>query len=352
MFGQKKSPLLGIDISSSVVKVLELSQKNGKFCVESYVVEPLPIDAVVEGRIEDTEEVSLAIKRALKRISSKTKEAAVAVSTTEAITKVVSFSASLSDRELEEQVMMEADSYVPFPLEEVRLDFEVIGTSATDPDSVDVLLAASRIENVDARVEVLESAGLKAKLVDVESYTIENSFYLMSQQLPNQGQGLTVAVVDVGATMTTLHVLVDGKIVFTREQTFGGRMLTEDIERHYGMSYQEAGRAKKQNDLPEDYEAKVLDPFKRSMVTTVTRGLQFFFSASTQYHSIDHIILAGGCAAIEGIDAMIEEESGTSTSIANPFSEMTVSKKIKVQALASDAPAMIIACGLAMRSFD
>lgn len=352
MFGQKKSPLLGIDISSSVVKILELSQKSGKYCVESYIVEPLPLDSVVEGRIEDVEAVSLAVKRAIKRIVSKAKDAAVAISATEAITKTVSFSAELSDRELEEQVMMEAEQYVPFPLDEVRLDFDVIGVSATDPDSIDVLLAASRIENVDARVDVLESAGLRVKLVDVESYTIENAFYLMSQQLPNQGQGLTVAVVDVGATMTTLHVLVDGKIVFTREQSFGGRMLTEDIERHYGMSYQEAGRAKKQNNLPEGYEAKVLEPFKRSMVENATRGLQFFFSASAQYHSIDHIILAGGCAAIEGISTMIEEESGTSTSIANPFLNMTLSKKVNAQALISDAPAMIIACGLAMRSFD
>ncbi|MBE9532932.1 MAG: pilus assembly protein PilM [Proteobacteria bacterium] len=352
MFGRKKSPLLGIDISSSVVKVLELNQKNGKYCVESYAVEPLPLNSVIEGRIENTDEVASAVKRAVKRASSKAKEAAVAVSANSAITKTVSFPSSLTERELEEQVMMEADNYIPYPLEEVRLDFEVIGTSSSDVDAVDVLLAASRSENVDARTEVLEKAGLKPKLVDVEAYTIENTFSLITQQLPNQGQGLTVAVVDVGATVTTLHVLVDGKIVFTREQTFGGRMLTEDIERHYGMSYQEAGRAKKQNNLPDDYNAKVLEPFKRSMVMTVTRGLQFFFSASTQYQSIDHIILAGGCASIQGIDAMIEEDSGTSTSIANPFSDMVLGNKIKIQALSNDAPSMLIACGLAMRSFD
>jgi len=352
MFGREKSPLLGIDISSSVVKVLELSQKNGKYCVESYAVEPLPLNAVIEGRIEDNDEVAGAIRRAVKRSGTKAKEAAVAVSANSAITKIVSFASSLSEREMEEQIMLEADNYIPYPLEEVRLDFEVIGTSAADIDAVDVLLAASRTENVDVRTEVLEKSGLKPKLVDLEAYTVENAFGLIAQQMPNHGQGLTVAVVDVGATITTLHVLVDGKIVFTREQTFGGRMLTEDIERHYGMSYQEAGRAKKENNLPEDYEPKVLDPFKRSMTTTVTRALQFFFSASTQYQSIDHIILAGGCASIEGVDAMIEEDTGTSTSIANPFSEMVLGSRVKIQALSKDAPSMMIACGLAMRSFD
>ncbi|MCX4189917.1 pilus assembly protein PilM [Methylophaga sp. OBS3] len=353
MFGRKKNPLLGIDISSSVVKVLELHKKGDRFLVESYAVEPLPVNAVVEGRIENGDEVAGAIKRAVKRSGSKAKEVAVAVSANAAITKTVSFPASLSERELEENVLLEAENYIPYPLEEVRLDFEVLGTSAVDAEAVDVLLAASRRENVDARTDVIEKAGLKPKLVDVEAYTMENAFTLIAEQLPHHGQGLTVGVVDVGATVTTLHVLVDGKIVFTREQTFGGRMLTEDIERHYGMSYQEAGRAKKDpSSLPDDYVPKVLQPFKRSMTMTVTRALQFFFSASSQYQSIDHIILAGGCASIEGVDEMIEAETGTSTSVANPFADMAIASRIKVQSLSNDAPSMLIACGLAMRSFD
>lgn len=352
MFGRKKSPLIGVDISSSVVKLLELGRKGKRYTVESYAVEPLPVNAVIEGRIENRDEVAGAIKRALKRAAAKPREAAVAVSANSAITKIVSFPASLSDRELEENVIMEAENYIPYPLEEVRLDFEVLGPSVADPEVMDVLLAASRRENVDARTEVLEKAGLKARLVDVEAYTVENAFELIAPQLENAGQGQTVAVVDVGATVTTLHVLVEGKIVFTREQTFGGRVLTEDIERYYGMSYQEAGRAKKEQNLPEDYGPKVLEPFKRTMAMTVTRALQFFFSASTQYQSIDHIILAGGCASINGVDALIEEETGTTTTVANPFIDMTLSSKVNTKSLSNDAPSMLIACGLAMRSFD
>jgi type IV pilus assembly protein PilM len=352
MFRQKRSPLLGIDISSSVVKVLELSRKGSDYSVEAYAVETLPVNAVIESRIENREEVASAIRRAIKRSGTKAREAAVAVSANSAITKTVSFPASLSERELEANVMMEAENYIPYPLEEVRLDFEVLGPSASDVNAVDVLLAASRREHVDARTEVVEKAGLKAKLVDVEAYTMENAFELIAKQLPEQGQGLTVAVIDVGATVSTLHVLVDGKIVFTREQSFGGRMLTEDIERHYGMSHEEAGRAKKEGGLPDDYASAILEPFKRSMTMTVTRALQFFFSASSQYQSIDHIVLAGGCASIAGIDTMIEQETGTSTSIANPFLDMALGSKVNQQALSNDAPSMMIACGLAMRSFD
>lgn len=351
MYGKSKTSLLGIDISSSVVKLLELSKKGERYSVEAYAVEPLPDNSVVESRVENAAEVSAALKRVLKRSGSKAKEVAVAVSGASVITKTVSFPANLSEREMEGQIVLEAEQHIPYPLEEVRLDFEVLGVSANDPDAVDVLLAASRRENVDVRVNIVEQAGLKARLVDVEAYTMENAFALISQQMPNHGQGLTVAVVDIGATMTTVHVFFDGKIVYTREQAFGGRLLTAEIEKYYGMTYQEAGRSKRENSLPDDYIPNVLEPFKRAMTQHITRALQFFFSASPQYQVIDYIVLAGGCSSIPGVDAMIEEDTGTATSIANPFADMIFNPKINSKALSNDAPSMMIACGLAMRNY-
>lgn len=352
MFGKKKTSLLGIDISSSAVKVLELGKRGDRYTVEAYAVLALPEEAVVEGRIADAAEVSRVVKRAVKQSGAKTKDAAVAVSGAAVITKTIQLPKGLSDREMEDQVSSEAEQYIPYPLDEVMLDFEVIGQSEADPDAVDIVLAASRSENVEVRVELLEDAGLNVKLVDVQAYTMENVFPLVSQHLPNYGQGLTVALVDVGATVTTVSVLHDGKMVYTREQSFGGRLLTEDIERYYGLSYQEAGRAKRENNLPEDYAQKVLEPFKRTMTQHITRSLQFFFSVTRQHQAIDHIILAGGCASIPGIGAMLEQDTGTSTSVANPFSDMLLGGKVKVEELTNDAPAMITACGLAMRSFD
>lgn len=352
MFGRKKTSLLGIDISSSAVKLLELGRRGDRYAVEAYAVQPLPDEAVVEGRIMDSAEVSRVVKRAVKLSGSKVKDVAVAVSGASVITKTISLPKDLSDRDLEERVMAEAAQYIPYPLEEVMLDFEVVGPSAGDEEAVDVLLAASRNENVEVRVELLEDAGLNIKLVDVQAYTMESVFPLVVQHLPNHGQGLTVALVDVGATVTTVNVLHDGKIIYTREQSFGGRLLTQDIERYYGLSFQEAGRAKRENNLPEDYAPKVLDPFKRTMTQHITRALQFFFSVTRQHQAIDHIILAGGCASIPGIGVLLEQDTGTSTSIANPFADMLLGSKVKVQSLSNDAPAMITACGLAMRSFD
>ncbi|HGX93645.1 MAG TPA: pilus assembly protein PilM [Candidatus Tenderia sp.] len=348
---RKASSLVGLDISSTAVKLLELSQSGSRYRVESYSVVPLPPHAVVEKSIADVESVGAAINRAVKKSGTKAKVAAVAVAGSAVITKVISLPASLSEDEMESQIELEADQYIPYPLDEVNLDFQVLGASEKSNDSVDVLLAASRSENVDIRVAACELGGLTAKIVDVEAYAMETAYGLVASQLPDGGDGLTVAIIDVGATMTTLNVIHDFKIIYTREQVFGGKQLTEEIQRRYGLSYEEAGLAKKQGGLPDNYVPEVLKPFKDAMVQQVSRSLQFFFSSS-QYNSVDHVVLAGGCASIPGIDELIEDKLGVTTSVANPFANMSLSSRIKPQALGADAPALMIACGLAMRSFD
>lgn len=351
LFQKKRPPLLGLDISSTAVKLLELSQSGGRYRVESYAVEPLPLNSVIEKTISDVEAVGEAIKRAVKRSGTKTRHAAVAVAGSAVITKIISMPASLSGDDMASQIELEADQYIPYPLEEVNIDFEVIGRSDNDHDRVDVLLAASRSENVDVRIAACEIAGLKASVVDVEAYAMENAAALLADQLPQRGIGKTVAIIDIGATMTTLSVLHDNKIIYTREQVFGGKQLTEEIQRRYGLSYEEAGMAKRQGGLPDNYVPEVLEPFKEAMAQQVSRSLQFFFSSS-QYNSVDHIVLAGGSASIPGVDELIESKLGTNTSIANPFADMSLSSRVKAQTLSNDAPALMISCGLALRSFD
>lgn len=351
LFKRKAPTLLGLDISATAVKLLELSETGNRYRVESYSVVPLPPHAVVEKNIADVESVGAAINKAVKRAGPRTKFAAVAVAGSAVITKVIVMPGNLSEEDMESQIGLEADQYIPYPLDEVNMDFQIIGPSEKTPDSVDVLLAASRSENVDVRVAACELGGLIARVVDVEAYAMETAFALIAAQLPNNGEGSTVAVLDVGATMTTLNVLHDSKIIYTREQVFGGKQLTEEIQRRYGLSYEEAGLAKKQGGLPDNYVPEVLKPFKDAMVQQVSRSLQFFFSSS-QYNSIDHVVLAGGCASIPGIDELIEERLGVTTVVANPFANMSLSSKIKPQLLSADAPALMIACGLAMRSFD
>ncbi len=351
LFKQKKPSVLGLDISSTAIKLLELGMHGDRLRVESYAVEPLPPNSVIEKNISDVEAVGEAIKRAVKRSSSRNKFAAAAVAGSAVITKTISMSATLTEDDMEQQIELEADQYIPYPLEEVNLDFELLGPTENDPDSVDVLLAASRSENVDVRIAAIELAGLKARIIDVEAYAIENSFAMLASQLPEQGIDQTIAVVDVGATMTTLNVMHDLKTIYTREQVFGGKQLTEEIQRRYGLSYEEAGMAKRQGGLPDNYVPEVLEPFKDAMAQQVSRSLQFFFSSS-QYNRVDHIVLAGGSAMILGIDELIANKLGVHTSVANPFTNMTLASRVKAQSLSNDAPALMIACGLAMRSFD
>jgi type IV pilus assembly protein PilM len=347
---KKQTVVLGLDISSSSVKLLELSQSGGRYRVEGYAVSSLPPGAVVEKNINDSEGVADAIRQVLQQSRTKLQNAAVAVAGSAVITKIIRLDAELSDEAMEAQVMVEADQYIPYPLDEVALDFEVQGLSEDDPGFVDVLLAACRKENVDLRVEALQLADLEAKVVDVEAYDMERAFDLIAASMGCDGNE-TVAIVDIGATMTTLSVLSEGRTIYTREQLFGGKQLTEEIQRRYGMSEEEAGLAKKQGGLPDDYELEVLKPFLDAVVQQVTRSLQFFFSSS-QYDNVDHIVLAGGVAAMPGLAAMVEKKLGTQTTVANPFANMVIAPKVNAAALNNDAPAMMIACGLAMRSFD
>ncbi|XKH00045.1 pilus assembly protein PilM [Marinobacter nauticus] len=349
--GKKSSAVLGVDISSSSVKLLELSKHGDRYRVESYAVEPLPADAVVEKNITNVEAVGEVLKRVVSKSRTSVKNVAVAVSGSAVITKVIQMDSGMNEFEMEDQIALEADQYIPYPLDEVAIDFEVQGPSEDNPERVDVLLAACRKENVDVREDVMEIADLNTKVVDVEAYALERAYALIEPQLDSQGEELVVAVVDIGATMTTLSVLAEGQTVYTREQIFGGKQLTEEIQRRYGLSVEEAGLAKKQGGLPDDYEEEVLMPFREAVVQQVARALQFFFGAS-QYNVVDYVVLAGGTSSIQGLTEMVEEKTGTPTLVANPFANMSVGSRVNASALGNDAPSLMIACGLAMRSFD
>lgn len=349
---KKTNPLVGIDVSATAVKLLELSRNGGQYRVESYAVEPLPSNSVIDKNISDVDAVGEAIGRALKKSGSKNKQSAAAVAGSAVITKVITMPAGISEDDLESQIQIEADQYIPFPLEEVSMDFEVQGPSADTDERVDVLLAASRSDNVDTRVAAIEIGGLNAKVIDVEAFALENTVRLLAKDLfGDDAENKIVAVADVGATVTTFSVLENMRIVYSREQAFGGSQLTEEIQRRYGLSYEEAGLAKRQGGLPENYDPEVLEPFKESMAQQISRAQQFFYSSSQISH-IDHLFLAGGCASIPGIAEVVQDRIGLSTSIANPFANMALASRVPAQSLENDAPAMMVSCGLALRGVD
>lgn len=352
IFKPKAPALFGLDISSSSVKMLEIVDAGkGGYRVERYVIEPLPRDAIVDGNIGNLEAVAEAVKRGHKKLATRTRHVAMAVPSGAVITKKIIVAAALREEELEVQVETEANQYIPFALDEVNLDFQIIGPSATNPDEQEVLIAATRKEKVEDRVAVAESAGLKAIVMDVESYAQMAALALVVKQLPHGGKDQNIAVVDVGANVTNVNVLRNEQSVYSREQAFGGNQLTQEVMARYGMSPEEAENAKRAGGLPDDFQAEVLRPFMENVSMEVQRALQFFFT-STSYHQVDHILLAGGSAVIAGLDEVVHSRTQVPTLVANPFSAMQTSPRVQIKRLMQDAPSLIVACGLAMRRFD
>jgi type IV pilus assembly protein PilM len=351
LFTKKQPPLVGIDISSSAVKVLELSKSGEHVRVERYAVEPLPQNAVVEHAITEVEQVGAAVERAVKRSGTRLKHAAVAIPAAHVITKIIKMPANMGDQDRHTQIEMEADHYIPYPLDEVNLDYCVLGPSESNPEEADVLMAACRKEVVEDYLAVIQGPGLTPHIVDVETFAMENAYGLIASHMPGGGMEKTVAVLDVGATTTNINVVHNNRSVYTRDHAFGGRQLTEEIQRRYGLSYEEAGLAKKQGGLPDNYQTDVLRPFMEAMCQEIMRALQFFYS-STPFNSVDQMLLAGGCAQIAGVDELVAARIGVPAMVANPFASMSLNSRIKPQLLSNDAPSLMIACGLALRSFD
>ena len=351
-FHQASPPLIGLDISSSAVKMVELAESGrGAYRLERYVIEPLPKDAVTDGNVTNLDATADTVKRAYKKLGSRIRNVAMALPIAMVITKKIILPGNQREEDMEIQVEAEANQYIPFAMDEVNLDFQVIGPAPNSTDEVEVLIAASRKEKVEDRVAVAETAGLKTVIMDVDSYATLEAFGLIAPQLPANGRDQNIAIVDIGAHMMHFYVIRNGQQLFTREQAFGGNQLTQDIQRAFNLSAEEAEIAKRSGGLPDNYEIDVLQPFTETLALEVARALQFFFT-STTHTQVEHILLAGGCALIPGLDEIVAKRTNINTLVANPFAEMASAQKLRPQQLAADAPMLLIAIGLALRRFD
>lgn len=351
LFRRTPPPLVGIDISTTAIKLLGLSAHGDSYRVDHYAVTPLPPEAIAEKNIVAPELVVEALEKVIKLAKVKVKHVAIAVSGSSVITKTITMPGDLPGKQMGEQISLEADQYIPYSLDEVYLDFQVLGPNKDNAETVDVLLAAARSDTVDQRVDVIADTGLIANVVDIEAYAMEAAYKLVARQLPADIRNATIAIVDIGATATTLNIIQNGQSIFTRDQNLGGRQLTDEIQHRYGLSPEDAGRAKKSGELPDDYATDLLQPFIESLAKQTSRLLQTFFS-STSLQQIDQIILCGGTALLPGLVEIMEQQIGVPALVADPFAEMKTASRVNTDNLQKDAASLMIACGLAMRSLD
>jgi len=351
LFNRQPKPLLGLDVSSSSVKLVELGRNAaGKLILERCAVEPLEPGWVSDGNVEKFDEVAEAIRKVVRKSGSRTRNVALALPPSAVITKKIVLPSGLSEEDLEFHVEHEANQYIPFALEEVSLDFCVIGTSASSVGDVDVLIAASRKEKVQDRQGLAEAAGLKPLILDIESYASRLATARLIKQMPGEGRDAVVALFEVGAFTTSMHVVRNQEVLYEREQVFGGGQLTQLIVRQYGFSPDEAETKKRNGELPEDYGTGVLKPFVASIAQEITRALQFFF-ASTPHHRVDYILLAGGSSSVPGLANAITRQTSFACSLVNPFDGMEMSSNVLEKNVRREAPSYLTSCGLALRRF-
>ena len=351
LFNRQQPALLGLDISSSSVKLVELSRdKAGNLVLDRCAIEPLERGWITDGNVEKFDEVAEAVRRVVRKSGTRTKNVALALPPSAVITKKIVLPGGMSEQELEIQVESEANQYIPFSLDEVSLDFCVMGQNATSAGDVEVLIAASRKEKVQDRQGLAEAAGLKAMILDVESYASRLATSRLIEQLPGQGRDAVVALFEVGAFTTSMQVLRNQEVLYDRDQAFGGAQLTQLIVRQYGFSAEEAETKKRSGDLPDDYNAGVLKPFVASIAQEIARALQFFFT-STPHNRVDYVLLAGGSAALPGLTSAVTRQTSFACSLVNPFDGMEFGSGIREKKVRREAPSYLTSCGLAMRRF-
>ena len=351
LFGRKHSAMFGLDVSSSSVKLVELGQtSSGEFVLERFASEAFEKGWITDGQIEKFDEVADAVRRVVAKSGTKTKQVVMAMPQSAVITKKIMLPAGLREEELELQVESEANQYIPFSLDEVSLDFCVIGPSPTSVGDVEVLIAASRKDRVQDRQGLAEAAGLKPVVLDIESHASRLAMSRVIAALPNEGKDALVALFEIGADTTSLKVLRDEEMLYDRDQAFGGSQLTQLISRQYGFSFEEAEAKKLAGDLPDDYEAAILAPFVDSLSQEIGRALQYFFT-STPHHKVHYVMLAGGTATLPGLKDRVTELTGFASMVVNPFDNMRLGSSVRESKLRREAPSYLTACGLAMRRF-
>ncbi len=362
LFSRKKDAVVGVDISATAIKLIELEKKKSGYRLKAFANIPLPRDAIVENTVIDSIAVSQALLDAVEESGTKVKNVAIAVSGNALIIKTIQVPTT-TEFELEAQISFEADQHVPFDIEDVYSDFQILGVNEDDPEVMDVVLVACKREVVDDYQLVLSEAGLITTCVDCAVFAIENAaeelglLDVSSIELDaaealdsDSEEGGAVALVNIGANIINVNILCNGKMMFVRDQFYGGQNLTELIQKAHAISFSAAEEMKKQSIAMVD--SNVIAEFYDNLGSEISRSLDFY-SANNTEDPVQSIMLSGGCALLPNIDLELYNRLGIEVRIFNPFEYIEVSPQgLDIEAVRAIGPMMVVPVGLAMRSFD
>lgn len=338
--------MVGVDFGSQTIKAVVISGKAGRFQIDACIEVQTPKGSLIDYQMQDVEKISQSVKQLVKLLPSRQRFVATSVSGSNVISKVTQIDNKLSTSELESHIEMEAEQLIPFPLDEISLDFEVLGPNLNDPTRNDVLVSAARTESITSRVTTLQDSGLQVKVVDVSLHALARSMVALVPELTTSRTDAVCALVDIGAVSLTFGVMVNGEVVYSRLQSFGGDNFTQSVASFYNLPIDEAERTKVQGRLPADADMDVLAPYITLLVQQVRRNIQLFCSSSG-YREVDLLLLSGGGSLIPGLAEQLAMELQVEVKHPDPFS---ISPKHRSEFVKHGAKYMT-ALGLALRSF-
>ncbi|WED43833.1 type IV pilus biogenesis protein PilM [Legionella cardiaca] len=332
----KSTSVIGIDISPLSINALQISRTEDNYRLDNFASELLPPCTVVDNQIRDTEVLSECIKKLLSKTNFSSKLTVLAVPDSAIITKTLQISSLLAEADIEDAVIREAGKHFSYSLNDINFDFVVQGISDMHLDRFDVLVTACRAEHVRSRVEAVENAGLKTRVVEIESKAMERVLLLLIKQCLQEKPKETIAIMNINKLVTNLYVAHKGKIIFTHEEPLGNHQGVEMFK----PQYKSASNGQEESSLYMDL-----------IVRQIKRMLQFF-SLANSLNSIDHLFLAGDAVFSPNLCQRILEKIRIPVSVANPFAGMLLSQHISLHKIIEKGPALLIALGLALRTCD
>lgn len=344
-FGKKK--IFALDIGSYSIKLVELKETKKGYHLVNMASAPLPPEAIVDGALMDTGVIVDAIKNLTASAGVKGGDVAVSVSGHSVIIKKITLPA-MTENELADSIQWEAEQYIPFDIADVNLDFQILGTNAVDQTQIDVLLVAAKKEIIDDYTAVIAEAGLNAVVIDIDAFAVQNMVEI--NYPPEEGE--VVATVNIGAELSNINIIKDGVSLFTRDVANAGNQFTEEIQKRYGVSYEDADAAK----LGAEVEGVVASDIKEvlqevsgMLSSEIARTIDFFMATNPE-DSVRKAYICGGGAKTEGLDKALADKLGVPVEVVNPFNAISYNEKnFDPEYLADVAPSFGVAVGLSLR---